>query len=406
MNSTRPLRLGICGLGRAFTLMLPTFTQDPRIQLVAATDPNVQACEQFEKDFGIKASENLQAMCADKTIDAVYIASPHQLHAQHVLVAASMGKHVWVEKPMAITLDECLQMINACRAAQVQLMVGHSHAFDWPVLKTRELILSHRYGQVQMVTAINYTDFLYRPRRPEELITELGGGVVFSQGAHQVDVVRRLCGGDVLSVSANTRTWDSKRGSEGAYNALLKFHSGAQASLTYSGYAHFDSNLWMDSVGELGAENAIFNPAQTRARLKGMDDPMQEAQLKSARNYGGSLWSGAPAQAGPMYHQHFGPLVVSCEKADLRPTPKGIFIDSDDGHELLAFEAPKIARQEVVDEFYGAVMNGQALAHDGDWALGTLEVCLAMLDASKTQSIIKDLAHQHGFVPQLGASSS
>jgi len=396
MSATRPLRLGVCGLGRAFTLMLPTFLQDPRIQLTAATDPNVQACEQFEKDFGVRASESLEEMCANGMLDAVYIASPHQLHAEHVQVAARFGKHIWVEKPMAISIDECIRMIEACNQYQVQLMVGHSHAFDLPVLKTRELIASKGYGEVKMVTAINFTDFLYRPRRPEELLTHLGGGVVFSQGAHQVDVVRRLCGGDVSAVSANAISWDPKRGTEGAYNALLKFNSGAQASLTYSGYAHFDSNLWMDKVGELGAENSIFNPAQTRARLIGLQDSKQEAQLKSERNYGGSQWSGVPAQAGPIHHQHFGPIVVSCEGADLRPTPKGIFIDSDHGHEFLELEIPKIPRQEVIDEFYDAVINGKELVHDGAWALGTLEVCLAMLKSSETQSTIRHLSHQHG----------
>jgi predicted dehydrogenase len=97
-------------------------------------------------------------------------------------MAAQYGKHVWVEKPMAISVEECLVMIEACKEANVQLMVGHSHAFDRPVLKTRDLILSNRYGSVQMVMALNYTDFLYRPRRPEELITHLGGGVISVKG--------------------------------------------------------------------------------------------------------------------------------------------------------------------------------------------------------------------------------
>jgi phthalate 4,5-cis-dihydrodiol dehydrogenase len=374
--------------------MLPTLMQDSRIKLLAATDPNVAACERFEKDFGVKASSHMEEMCASSVIDAVYIASPHQLHAQHVQMAAQYGKHVWVEKPMAISVEECLVMIEACKEANVQLMVGHSHAFDRPVLKTRDLILSNRYGSVQMVMALNYTDFLYRPRRPEELITHLGGGVIFSQGAHQVDVVRRLCGGDVLSVNANALSWDASRGSEGAYNALLKFHSGAQASLTYSGYAHFDSNLWMDRVGELGVEDSIFNPAQTRDRLHALKDSTQEAQLKSARNYGGSQWSMEQSTVAASHHQHFGPLVVSCEGADLRPTPKGIFIDSNAGQEFLALEPPKVARQEVIDEFYEAVFNGLTPMHNGEWALGTLEVCLAMLESSKTQNTIRHLSHQ------------
>ena len=103
-----------------------------------------------------------------------------------------------------------------------------------------------------MITALNFTDFLYRPRRPEELDTARGGGVVFSQGAHQVDVVRLLAGGHVRTVRASTGAWDPARPTEGAYSALLTFADGAFASLTYSGYAHFDSDEFCGWIGETG----------------------------------------------------------------------------------------------------------------------------------------------------------
>src|SRR5438045_1377686 len=93
-----------------------------------------------------------------------------------------------------------------------------------------------------MIHASYYTDFLYRPRRPEELDTARGGGVVFSQGAHQLDIVRLLGGGRVRSLRARTGAWDPKRATEGAYTAILDFDNGAFASITYSGYAHFDSD--------------------------------------------------------------------------------------------------------------------------------------------------------------------
>ena len=77
----------------------------------------------------------------------------------------------------------------------MHLVVGHSHSFDAPILRTRELIASGAFGAVRMINALNYTDFLYRPRRPEELDTAQGGGAVFNQAAHQVDIVRLLGGG-------------------------------------------------------------------------------------------------------------------------------------------------------------------------------------------------------------------
>ena len=106
-------------------------------------------------------------------------------------------------------------MIDAARTAGMHLIVGHSHSFNRPILRLRELIQGGEFGAVRMISALNYTDFLYRPRRPEELVTEQGGGVVFSQAAHQIDIVRLIGGGRVKSVSAATGAWDPARRDRG-----------------------------------------------------------------------------------------------------------------------------------------------------------------------------------------------
>ena len=185
--------MGVAGLGRAFTLMLPTLVADPRVQLVAAADPRGEATQRFAQDFDARVHGSVDALCADPAVDVVYIATPHQDHAAHACLAAQHGKHALIEKPMAITLDECRQMIDAAERADTVQVVGHSHSFDRPIQRAREIIASGAVGKVRMIHAQYYTDFLYRPRRPEELATERGGGVVFSQAAHQVDIVRLRC---------------------------------------------------------------------------------------------------------------------------------------------------------------------------------------------------------------------
>src|SRR4030095_9500654 len=138
--------------------------------------------------------------------------------------------------------EDCRAMNDAARDNGVRLIVGHSHSFDAPILLARKLVERSTYGAVRMITALDFTDFLYRPRRPEELSTEAGGGVVFNQAAHQVDIVRLLAGGKVRSVRAHTGKWDESRPTEGAYSCLLAFDNNVTASLVYSGYAHFDSD--------------------------------------------------------------------------------------------------------------------------------------------------------------------
>ncbi|MFN3350619.1 Gfo/Idh/MocA family protein [Pseudorhodoplanes sp.] len=391
----RPLRLGIAGLGRAFTLMLPTFAADPRIALVAATDLRPEARKRFEEDFAARTYDTVEALCADPAVEALYIATPHQMHAEHVTVAAAHGKHVLVEKPIAVRLDECTAMIEAVRRAGVQLVVGHSHSFNAPVLHARNLIDSGAFGAVRMIHAFNYTDYMMRPRRPEEMDTRQGGGVVFSQGAHQIDIVRLLGGGHVRRVRAHTGNWDPARPTEGAYSAQLAFADGAFASCTYSGYAHFDSDEFMGFVGEMGLPKDPARYGAMRKALRAASNAGEEAALKAARNFGGSGYAPPGPPPPDRSHQHFGVFVVSCEHADLRPTPDGVIIYGDDSVGLDPVPVPAIPRIEVIDEFYDAIIRGTPPLHDGEWSRATLEVCLAILESARSQSEIT-VHHQTG----------
>lgn len=380
----RTLRLGVVGLGRAFTLMLPTFVHDSRFKLVAATDPIAAARAQFSADFGAPAYESIEALCANPEVEAVYIASPHQFHAEHVCLAAAYGKHVLVEKPMALTIEECNSMVDATQRAGVHLIVGHSHSFNAPIKRCREIIDSGVYGAVKMINALNFTDFLYRPRRPEELDTQAGGGVIHSQATHQIDIVRLLGGGLVRSVRAHTGAWDASRPTEGAYSALLGFDGGAFASSTYSGYGHYDSDELMDNISELGQPKQTQDYGAARKRLEGTTKAAEETTLKAARNYGGSLYVPSTALSQNLAHQHFGQLIISCEKADLRPSPTGITIYADKQKITEALQPPLIPRVEVMNELFAAVAHDRPAVHSGEWARATTAVCLAILESART----------------------
>jgi phthalate 4,5-cis-dihydrodiol dehydrogenase len=387
-----PVRIGVLGLGRAFTLMVPTLSRDPRVQLVAAHDPRADATAAFAATWGAVGHDSAQALCADPSVEWIYVATPHPFHAEHVQLAAAHGKHVLVEKPMACTLDEARRVIEACDRAGTQLIVGHSHSFNAPVRLARQLIQRGDLGAVRMVHAMNFTDFLYRPRRPEELDTAQGGGVVFSQAAHQVDIVRLLAGGQVQSVYARTGAWDPARRTEGAYTALLDFKDGAVANLTYSGYAYYDSDVLMDGIGEMGRPKAPGTHQATRQRLAaaraqaveaGGAAEAAEAAQKARRNFGGPDYvadSGPP----PAAFQHFGPVIVCCEHGDLRLMPTGVEVHTAQGVRVERLPEPVIARSEVIDELWSVAREGQAPVHSGAWSLATLEVCLALLASQRS----------------------
>ncbi|MED5501759.1 Gfo/Idh/MocA family oxidoreductase [Salinicola sp. LHM] len=388
------LQLGIAGLGRGFMLLLPTLAAHPGIRLVAAADPRDEARQQFETDFGGIAYAEVAELCADPNVEALYIATPHQFHREHVELAARHGKHVLVEKPMALSLEDCQAMIAAMRQAKRWLMVGHSHSFDVPYLRTREMIDSGEFGAVRMIQALNFTDFLYRPRRPEELDTARGGGVVFSQAAHQVDIVRLLAGGRTKSVRAITGSWDAARPTEGAYSALLSFDNGAFANLTYSGFAHFDSDELCGWTSELGKPRDPSQYGHARAHLAQVHSAEEEAALKNTRTYGAGL-SLANSSLKDVTHNHFGFIMVSCDHADLRPSPAGVQVYADTRRYLESLPSPAVPRREVLDELIDAVRHDLAPVHSGEWGLATMEVCLGILESATTGRDMT-LCHQVG----------
>lgn len=391
------VRLGVVGLGRAFALMRPTFAAHPRVRLVAAADPRPEALERFRAEFpGARAHADAEALCDDPGVDAVYVASPHGLHLEHVRAAAARRRHVLVEKPMALTLADAGAMVAAAREAGVRLVVGHSHSFDAPYLRARELVRSGAFGAVRMVTALNCTDYLYRPRRPEELDTARGGGAVFSQAPHQVDVVRLLAGRPARFVrAASAGRWDPARPTEGAYSAFLDFGDGLSATLSYSGHGRFDTDELMGWTGEMGQPRDPGRYGEARAVLRGARSPGEEAALKERRAYGADAAAPLPAPGSPpAAHNHFGFVLASCERADLRPTPHGVMIYGDDERRLDELPPPDVPRAGVADELYGAVALGRPPLHSGEWGLATLEVCLAILQSAREGREVA-LRHQH-----------
>lgn len=365
----RTLRIGVAGLSRGFVLTLPTLRADPRVRLVAAADPRPEARAAFEAEFHGRAFADVDALCREADVDLIYVASPHGLHAAHAIAAARAGKHVLVEKPMALNMADCTAMRAEAAQAGVSLIVGPSHSYDAPIAAAAERIATGAYGAARMITVTTLTDFLYRPRTPEELDPESGGGVVFSQGSHQVDVALRLAGARALSVCAGTFMLDPTRGAEGAYQALVRLEGGATASLTYSGYGRFETDSLAGWIGELGSPRDPGEYAAARRRLEGASEP----ELKRERSYGVAS-TGLPQAVA---HEHFGLVIAHCERADLRPTPTALEIYGV-ARETVPLPLERPGRAGVVDEVWRTLVEGVPPLHDGAWGQHVVAVCLAI----------------------------
>jgi len=381
--------MGIAGLGRAATSMLPSLVAHPHIKVTAAADLRKEAREKFRTEFNAEVYERVEDLCASPNVDGVYIATPHQFHAEHVIAAAERHKHAIVEKPMALTIEDCEAMNAAAERCGICLLVGHTHGYDPPILKIGEVARSGELGRVKMIHTWNFTDFLYRPRRPEELDTRLGGGVVFNQVPHQIDIVRWLGGGLVRSVRAMTGILDPARPTEGSVTAYLEFVDGVAATVVYSGYDRFDTDEFNNWIGESGQQKTPDRHGRARAALSRIKSPEEEAELKAATGYGGERQRReALAPASPSRrHPHFGIIIVSCERGDMRASPDGVLIYNGDGKREIPVPLGRAVpdKGKVIDEFYDAVVNGSPRRHDGRWGEATVEICLAILESARVR---------------------
>ncbi|MCH8198790.1 MAG: Gfo/Idh/MocA family oxidoreductase, partial [Chloroflexi bacterium] len=242
MASDTPLRLGIAGLGVGAMNMIPELHAHPKATIAAAADPRPHALDRFRADFGGPTFATVEEMCAKADIDVVYVMTPDALHAEHAIVAAEHGKHVMLDKPMGLTLEECDRVIEAAERNRVWVLVGHTQSLDPPILKMAQIAQSGRLGKPVMLHTMLYSDWVYRPRTSEELMQDRGGSIVRRQGPIQVDILRMIGGGMVASVRATANIADPARPIDGSYTAFLAFEDGHAATMVYDGYAHFDSS--------------------------------------------------------------------------------------------------------------------------------------------------------------------
>lgn len=332
-------------------------------------------------------------------MDVVYIATPPELHREHAELAARHGKHIVVEKPMALTLDDCAAMIDVCEKKGVKLLAGHTHSFDAPIRKMREIVTSGRIGKLAMVNTWNFNEFNPRPWPMAELKASFGP--ILNQGPHQVDIVRQIAGGMVRSVRAQ-KVWDGLRGVDGGYICFLEFENGVPASLTYDARGYFDTAELFWWVGEGGAPrdpNSNVSMLRNFRKLSHLGSDELERVLEAQKDQGryGSgnndpemwkLW-GYDGPDEIKYQPFFGITVVSCERGAIRQSPDALLVYGDEGIEEVSLSQELRGRAAELMDLYDGVVHGKPIFHDGRWGMATLEVCLAIVQSANERREIR-----------------
>jgi phthalate 4,5-cis-dihydrodiol dehydrogenase len=388
----RRLKLGIAGIGVGASEILPAMESAPNINLVAGADINPRVLETFHQRYGARTYDSVEKLCDDPEVEAVWISTPNKFHAPHTIIAAERGKHVVVEKPMAISLQEAEAMIEAANKNRIKLMCGHTQSFGPHIRSMRRIIQSGQVGKLRAMHVWAYTDWMLRPRTPEELDPAQGGGVPYRQGPHQIDTLRLLGGGMVRSVRGTTGQWFAGRPIPGYYSAYIEFEDGTPATLMHNGYGYFLAS----ELVPWGTDRMRYTYEERIAiRKQLLDGTRNENEDKDAMRIGGAQ-EGVLFRRGerrPWVPNDLGILVVSCERGDIRQSQYGLYVHSDEGVRDVPLTEGSTSRRAELEELYNAVVLNRPIRHTGPWGMATLEVSLAIMQSARERREIF-LSHQ------------
>jgi predicted dehydrogenase len=292
------VRIGVLGTGVIIRdFHLATLHNNPKAEVVAAGNLHPESLGRLVRAFDIpRAYTDLADLAQDPDIDAVVIGLPNYLHAPVTIQMLEAGKHVLCEKPMATTVAEAEQMLEASRRTGAKLMIAHMWRFDREILWLRDLVLSGQLGQVFKVKS--HAIWLYEGPKPESWFAQrryAGGGALADMGIHSIDTLRYVLGGArPTKVFANVGTHFEGIELEDTATLLVEFEGGI-VGLIEAGWYHLHADGlegYTQVYGTKGYARAL--PSELRTHVEGIwstvhptmparkqqcDLPMYQAQM-------------------------------------------------------------------------------------------------------------------------------
>jgi predicted dehydrogenase len=252
----KQLSWGLIGCGDiARKRIAPALRDLEGCRLVAVSRQRSELAESFAREFGAgKHYVNWRDLVSDDDLDAVYIATPVDLHAAQAIAAAEAGKHVLCEKPMALNVAESDRMIAAARANGVKLGVAYYRHFYPVVKRTREIVESGDIGPPVLAQINAFESFNPGPEHPRAWLLKKeksGGGPMFDFGCHRIEVLAGVLG-QITDVKALTAKVVFEREVEDTAAALFQFTGGACAVLSVTHAAREPQDTF-DIFGQHGS---------------------------------------------------------------------------------------------------------------------------------------------------------
>jgi phthalate 4,5-cis-dihydrodiol dehydrogenase len=378
--------------------MVREMDASPYTDLCAVADVDPDARERFHNVFpGPRVYDSVEQLGADPEVEAVWLATPNRLHCEHAVILANAGKHVMVQKPMAITLEEAQTMIDAADSNNVQLLAGplakllHSHPQD----------AAHR-GLRRARTAVR--DQRHRVQRLAAQPAQVRGPGACRGGwggVSQYSAPDRLYPADWWRYAA-VPAWHVRPMATGPAVARLQrrlhgvrgWHSGGRDPELPAISSPTSLCLWGSDHPR--QRQALQRGATRKAFRDGTRNEMADYEkmgIGKSADFGANDFEGS--WMGSWLAGDLGIMLVSCERGDIRQSPQGLYVYTDDG--IREIQLPKGASPSTWEmqlrELYDVAVRGGKAFHSGRWGMGTLEVTLAIMESARTRQDV-ELKHQ------------
>jgi len=257
MSESRTIGVLLIGCGRAGMIHARNFFRNvPGARMAAVSDINPDAAKAAADEFGLdKFYTDYKEAACDPAVDAVIIVSPTHLHCEIVEFCAEHGKHIFCEKPMAITEEECARMLAVCRKNNVILQIGFMRRFDKSFEKAKEMLDSGAIGKL-----IQIHSHTRGPSKPQPWMYDLkaSNGILAEVNSHDIDSSRWFAGSEIkrlFAIGGNFRNPEAAEAYPDYYDSMLlagEFENGVQLVIDGAAYVRYGYDAAVELVGEKG----------------------------------------------------------------------------------------------------------------------------------------------------------
>lgn len=238
--------VALLGLGYYSSILAPAFAHTKHCELKGIITGSPEKIPGWQSRYGISdksvySYENMASIANNDDIDVVYVVTPTATHLKFAELAARAGKHVWCEKPMAMSVDECQKMIDVCKQNKVKLSIGYRMQHEPNTRAFAEYATTRPFGAMKGISS--YSGFAVGPGEETNwrMIPEMGGGVLYDLGVYPINGVRFITGLEPVAIKARIEKHEDFKRVDPSTYFTMKFANGVEADCGVSwvkGYNH------------------------------------------------------------------------------------------------------------------------------------------------------------------------